>query len=350
MGSQDDPLQRFLYDHDSDSTFARLHSGTAPAARRPLLAGLDGLQLLGTIGSSANPSSDYPGYTTSSAGTRPSTIYADDDGDSLYTPADFMRPSAISGRSSGRSENTAAYRTPSMYSSDASSVARSIFTRASARTSAGVSSQPPPQAHITNFNQTLAALTAADYASIDHAPPIAQATGSHLLWCELCVLGDCPATFRIDQTNEWIEHHCHHLKDQFPPRAVCWFCDHIDFVAAGRSVGDRRANFIDRMEHIREHIAGEYLTTDRMRPDFRMINHLAEMGVIDKAMRDHAHAYSEVPAALRWPGSGADGGAQPYQPPRREPGPGLAYDLDRERRHQRPRGIRRQNPAAIHHR
>lgn len=357
MGSRDeaDPLRRFLYDDDSDRTFARLHSGAAPTPRRPRLADLEALQLWGDIGASSYTPSEYLAYTTSSAGARISGIHAHDDVDSSYTPAEFMRPSARHGTShpagsSGRSKNADSYRTPSRYSSNVSSVAPSFFTHASARTSAGASSLPPTQAHITNFNQTLAASAAADYAPVGQDPPIAPAAGSHLLWCELCVLGDCPVAFRIDQTNEWIDHHCHHLKDQYPRWLVCWFCDDFAFNAAGRSGGDRRANFLDRMEHIREHIAGDYLTMDHMRPDFRMINHLADMGVIENAVRDLALAYSEVPDALRMPGGGAGGVTQPYQPHRRQPGPGLAHDLDRQRRHQRPRGGRRHHSAATHDR
>jgi hypothetical protein len=89
------------------------------------------------------------------------------------------------------------------------------------------------------------------------------------------------------------------------------------------------------------------LTRDHMRPDFFMINHLADRGHIDDRMRRHVLGYSELPDVLRLPGSSAGGGSQSYQSQRRQPGPPLAHDLDRERRHQRPRGGQRaQRPSS----
>ncbi|OIW27409.1 hypothetical protein CONLIGDRAFT_428804 [Coniochaeta ligniaria NRRL 30616] len=348
MASQNwtDPIQRFL--NDGDLGFAHLHLGSPSTPystpRRHQSAGLG--SLFGTTDAAVYVPLNDPEYAISSAGSRASTIYADDD--AYHQPADFMHipsrarvASQVDG-SAGRSgyrASPAVYHAPSTHSSEASSFAPSIFTRASAKTSVGASSRPPPQAHITNFNAALAAAAAADYASVDDTRPIAPVPTSHPLWCELCVMDNCSATFRIDQTREWIDHHCRHLKDRYPDRLMCWFCDHVPFVTSGRTNGERYANFYDRMEHIREHISGEYRTSDQMRPDFSMIDYLADNRIIDDRMRRTALGYTEVPEALRFPGSSASGSTQSYeQPQRRPPGPPLAYDLDGERRRQRPRG------------
>ncbi|KAJ9165052.1 hypothetical protein NKR19_g866 [Coniochaeta hoffmannii] len=344
MGSQDeiDPVARFMLDPDYNRTVALLYAGSASTPRRLPLAGLGGhgLHLWDNTDAAAYASTEYPSYTTLSAGAQPSSIYADDyDDDDISTPADFMRVPARAGAS-----QTALYRAQSTNSSDASSVAPSIFTRAPATTSSGLSSLPPRH---MNFNQTLVAMAANDYGPIGNNQPIAEATTSFPLWCELCVLRDCPVTFPIDQTQEWIEHHCRHLQEQYPSRLMCWFCDHVPFVSARDG---RYGNFRDRMEHIREHISSDYMRMDDMRPDFYMINHLGERGIIDAAMRDIALKFSELPAALRLPGSGAHGDAQSHDPQRRQPGRSLAFDLDRERRHQRPRGgERHRHPAPVRH-
>lgn len=158
------------------------------------------------------------------------------------------------------------------------------------------------------------------------------------LWCELCVLGNCSSTFRFDQLREWVDHHCQHLNNKFPYRLVCWFCDCVPFVSSDAGQNARYSNFLHRMEHIREHIITDYVTPDDMRPDFFMINHLGKKGLIDDSTTRLALRFSELPDSLRFPGSSV-GDSHPYQTPRqRDASQGLAYDLDRERRHRRPRG------------
>lgn len=350
MASQDPTgqLHRFLYD-DSESSVARFHAGSPYTPRRHPFTGLGGygLHLWGTTDDAVYNSYRDVEYAVSSAG-RPISDTIEDE-DSFQSPADFIPTNSRAGvasraaGSSGRSGYTASpamYYAPSTHSSEASTFAPSIFTHASQPTSAGLSSHPPRNEHFATFM-----IAAADN------PPIPPEAAAHPLWCELCVTGNCPATFPIDQTREWIQHHCDHLADRYPARLVCWFCDHVPFKATGRSPGERYANFLDRMEHIREHIADDHRTVDDMRPDFSMINHLADHRIIEDSMRRVALGYSELPEALRLPGSSAGGDIQPYPYPaqRRPPGPPLAYDLDRERRHQRPRGGgRRPRHASMH--
>ncbi|KAH8906986.1 hypothetical protein BR93DRAFT_968543 [Coniochaeta sp. PMI_546] len=331
MASRDeiDRLQRFL--DDQDRSIVSFHAGSPLIPRgNPLAVLADQVHRLGvSIETEAwIPSADSE-YDISSAGNRTSSVIADED--HYQKPSDFMH---ISNRA-GYTASSAVYRAPSTRSSDASSLAPSIFTYASVGTSAGVSSQPPPRPHIRSFVQVLTAGAPDDHTAVTNAPPLVPAPASHPLWCELCVTKNCSAIFRIDQTREWIDHHCRHLRDRYPSQLVCWFCDHVPFVATGQTKGERYANFLDRMEHIREHISDEDRTMDHMRPDFSMINHLADNHIIDEGMRRICLKYSEVPDALRLPDSSASGSTQANQAARRPPGPGLAHDLDREKRLQR---------------
>jgi hypothetical protein len=88
---------------------------------------------------------------------------------------------------------------------------------------------------------------------------------------------------------------------------------------------------------------------DAVRPDFYMIKHLGEMGIVEPVMRDHALAYSELPPALRLSGSNTGANTQPHNQWQRPPGPALAHDLARERRQQRGRGGQRHRHATVQH-
>ncbi|RKU47534.1 hypothetical protein DL546_005618 [Coniochaeta pulveracea] len=212
----------------------------------------------------------------------------------------------------------------------------SVFTR---RTQYSTSSLAPPVRagpEESSFIQQLNMQAAADYGILAREgfveiPPIHD-MDHNVLWCELRDLCGCPAEFSIADTDLWIEHHrVDHLGDRFPSRLVCWFCDHVPFVAAHKR--DRYSNFVNRMQHIRQHIWDEYKVPDDMRPDYLMITHLRELGIISKDVYDTAMGYSELPASLRLPdrSSGCSDPAEPrtssYMP-----------DLRRERRPPRARG------------
>lgn len=203
------------------------------------------------------------------------------------------------------------------------------------RNSAGVTSQSEAAGPYPNFTQTLQQPA----VDIPSATPRTLPANPYFLWCELCALGDCNEIFNLNQTYEWIQHHAEHLRNDFPDELMCWFCNHVKFKAANRA--DRYATFVDRMEHIRQHVFDEYRTVDDMRPDFRMIVHLHDRRLISDNMFDRAMSYTELPDAYRLPGS-AQGQQQPghHGHERRPAGPGLAHNLDRERRHQRQRGSR----------
>jgi hypothetical protein len=120
-----------------------------------------------------------------------------------------------------------------------------------------------------------------------------EVAGTDDLWCEFHQLKGCNAVFRLDKESAWIQHHISHLRNQFPSKLVCWFCNDPPFVAE-RSA-ERKANFVDRMQHIRRHISRDWETSDTMRPDFFMIEHMYQIRRIDQNMYETAMGYDEMP-------------------------------------------------------
>lgn len=125
----------------------------------------------------------------------------------------------------------------------------------------------------------------------------------HILWCEFRVLKDCDRTYRLDDTEEWIAHHCSHMEETFPDEVKCWFCDHVPFVADDPA--NRLANFHARMQHIRTHIFGEYKTANDMRTDYAMVKHMRQQDLVSESDERYlaAVAHSELPPPLRLPRS-----------------------------------------------
>ncbi|AEO61927.1 hypothetical protein MYCTH_96554 [Thermothelomyces thermophilus ATCC 42464] len=166
---------------------------------------------------------------------------------------------------------------------------------------------------------------------------LSTATPGQTLWCEFGELLGCAATFRLDDEAGWIEHHVDHLKNKFPKQLVCWFCDHVPFVA-GRP-NEAFANFVERMQHIREHILGDHrLTSESMRPDFHLVRHLYQNGLLGESRYRQAMSYSELPPAFRLPGDHSS--SPPSSPPSsRQPLGQRArvqfHDLDKEERRRR---------------
>lgn len=152
---------------------------------------------------------------------------------------------------------------------------------------------------------------------------------SVVLWCEFSALMGCDATFRLDDEATWIQHHAQHLKERFPSEVICWFCDDHPHFIAGRTA-ERRSNFEERMEHIREHIFGDYKTPDEMRPDFYLLSHMYKHGQLDQGTYEYVMKYTEVPEVLRLP---ADD-----ETPRSSQQADVQYhDLAKEERHHRRR-------------
>ncbi|KAK4135624.1 hypothetical protein BT67DRAFT_256281 [Trichocladium antarcticum] len=168
----------------------------------------------------------------------------------------------------------------------------SIFSRG-AQSSAGQSSVPSIGGPHLPFAQQFAA-GPAGHGTLAH--------GNAELWCEFSELKHCRETFRLDDGAGWIAHHARHLRDSFPARLMCWFCDHVPFVAARPA--EAFANFEERMQHIQGHIFGDHrLTSEHTRPDFYVVRHLHRNGLLDDDTYRHAMAYDETPAIYRLPGS-----------------------------------------------
>ncbi|KAL2160886.1 hypothetical protein VTH06DRAFT_1083 [Thermothelomyces fergusii] len=150
------------------------------------------------------------------------------------------------------------------------------------------------------------------------------------LWCEFRGLLGCDAIFRLDNEAEWIEHHVDHLQDTFPEKLMCWFCDDFHFDAARPA--EAFANFVVRMQHVRQHIF-DY-DSPRVRPDFHLVVHLYQNGTLDEARYEQAMSKTEVPPELRLPGGDSTSSLSSRQP-RNERDEMLAHDLQKEERRRR---------------
>jgi hypothetical protein len=166
-----------------------------------------------------------------------------------------------------------------------------------------------------------------------HTPGAGPSRPDQILWCEFAGLLDCRATFRLDDEARWIQHHVDHLGDHFPQALMCWFCDHVPFVAAGPA--DAFANFDERMQHVRGHIFSDHRwTAENARPDFYVVAHLYERGLLSERMHRHAMSFNETPHAYRLPGEREHGQHAPsHHRPLGQRMQGQFHDLDRERRH-----------------
>ncbi|OTA53483.1 hypothetical protein K449DRAFT_440097 [Hypoxylon sp. EC38] len=123
-----------------------------------------------------------------------------------------------------------------------------------------------------------------------------QTPGTLLLPCEFVGLGSCDISFNYNETEAWIEHIIvNHLQDKLPSKAACWFCDAFLFDAKASQVRDRRLNFHNRMEHIREHIVSEGKTANDIRPDFHMLDHLRHYRLISDATYNRVRRWHEGP-------------------------------------------------------
>ncbi|KAK4166177.1 hypothetical protein QBC43DRAFT_21231 [Cladorrhinum sp. PSN259] len=133
------------------------------------------------------------------------------------------------------------------------------------------------------------------------------------LWCEFSGLLGCRETFRLDEANAWIQHHLDHLGNNCPMESMCWFCDNLRFTAHGRS--DAYATFWDRMEHILDEIRDNpNLTVNATRPDFNLVNHAHQTGLLPERMYEHAVEYNELPPIYQLPGGSSSSRPLDRQP------------------------------------
>ncbi|KAI1637068.1 hypothetical protein F4809DRAFT_640826 [Biscogniauxia mediterranea] len=131
-------------------------------------------------------------------------------------------------------------------------------------------------------------LTTPDEVFDDPAP---QADG--MLPCEFVGLSSCNAMFQLHDVHAWIEHIIGHLDRKLPEKVNCWYCDGHVFEAQSREY--RRANFEDRMQHIRDHIITEHRTAHDIRPDYHMLDHLHRHRLIPEDQYRMARNWFEAP-------------------------------------------------------
>ncbi len=119
----------------------------------------------------------------------------------------------------------------------------------------------------------------------------AQAEG---LPCEFAGYTECDLVFELDDVQNWIEHIIvDHLREILPRKAICWFCD--DYIFDSKRTGDRRTNFEERMNHIRNHFLYEGKTAQDMRPDHHFNRHLRDHKLISEAGFNAVRKWDEVP-------------------------------------------------------
>jgi hypothetical protein len=104
--------------------------------------------------------------------------------------------------------------------------------------------------------------------------------------CEFVGLANCNRKFSPNDTQAWIGHCIDHLKKKYPAKALCWFCDRQFPIIS--SFEDPKNGYRRRMWHIRGHIINEGKGEDHMRPDYQLLKHLNENGIISD------RTYSEV--------------------------------------------------------
>lgn len=129
-------------------------------------------------------------------------------------------------------------------------------------------------------------------ATIDVQVNQSQA-GPLLLPCEFAwePYGKCDRYFNPLETDSWIDHVIsNHLNDQLPSKALCWFCDDIEFDS--KDFGDRRATFDARMDHIRAHIYDGKTIRD-IRPDFHFLEHMRKYNLITSEEAKRVRNYTE---------------------------------------------------------
>ncbi|KAI1368955.1 hypothetical protein F5Y08DRAFT_208124 [Xylaria arbuscula] len=112
--------------------------------------------------------------------------------------------------------------------------------------------------------------------------------------CEFVGYGGCDTTFDVNDVDSWIEHIAsEHMRNKLPKKAFCWYCDEFEFDSRDVN-GDKRANFENRMWHIRNHIVYEGRTPHNIRPDHYLNKHLYEHHLIGEESYNSVRRYSEI--------------------------------------------------------
>jgi hypothetical protein len=176
-------------------------------------------------------------------------------------------------------------------------------------------------------------------------PSAAPARPGQILWCEFFGLLNCTATFGLDQEREWIQHHVDHLGNRFPQTLMCWFCDHIPFVA--QDPRNAFANFEERMQHVSGHIFDDHRwTTANTRRDLHLAKHLRKHGILSMSQFNVAMQYDELPEFYHLTGDHSfPTSSSSYQQPLGQDGVVGYHDLKKEERERRRKPREAQKPS-----
>lgn len=159
---------------------------------------------------------------------------------------------------------------------------------------------------------------------------LAEMPASHYqLTCEFSII-DCPHSFHPLNYESWMAHTLSHFqRNPPPPKTICIFCD-TTFDCEKRRL-DVAENWQQRMEHIHDHFRNGVLA-EVARPDYFVINHMYNKGLMSDKDYTHLTKYTERPycpdlVPLGW---------EPEEKKmRKERSEQLHHDLDREKRIQR---------------
>ena len=114
--------------------------------------------------------------------------------------------------------------------------------------------------------------------------------------CEFRRYGKCSAAFRFADVNSWIDHILSgHLHYRLPTVTACWFCDAAIFRSASTREDDKMSSYRQRMLHIADHFF-QGMSAAEVRPDYNMVKHMRQSGLMDESTFRRATKRDELPA------------------------------------------------------
>ncbi|KAI0506873.1 hypothetical protein F5B22DRAFT_622376 [Xylaria bambusicola] len=117
------------------------------------------------------------------------------------------------------------------------------------------------------------------------------------LLCEFIGYGKCKRTFAPVDFDAWVEHITNdHMQGQLPVVHLCWFCDDSVFRAENpRDEGSIKANYVESLSHIRDHLIEDGLQAENIRPDYALNEHLRASGLIPDLVYRRVLEFTELP-------------------------------------------------------
>ena len=86
------------------------------------------------------------------------------------------------------------------------------------------------------------------------------------------------------------------MNHMYPKKSICWFCDDAVFQSSSEHGYELQMLFHQRMHHIAQHLRA---TENRpIRPDFFLLDHLVDHGLVDESALSVARVYRENPIPL----------------------------------------------------